>query len=82
MNVTEKMANDAGYDKHFAMTKWSLETTFGECELLLATDTLQYDDYDKYESEAFDKEAKIKRRVEVFPDDCKRAFELDARLAS
>ena len=82
MNVTEEMANDAGYDKHFAMTKWAMETTFGECELMLCTDTLQYDDYEKYDSEAFDGKEKLKRHKEVFPEDCKRAFELGVRLSS
>ena len=82
MNVTEEMANNAGYDKRFAMTKWSLETTFGECELLFATDTLQFDDYDKYDSEAFDGKAKLKRRAEVFPDDCRRAFDLGIQFKS
>lgn len=82
MNITEEMANDSGYDKHFAMTKWALETAFGECELMLCTDTLQYDDYEKYESEAFDGKTKLKRHKELFPEDCKRAFELGVRLAS
>jgi hypothetical protein len=54
----------------------------GECELLLSTDTLQYSDYDKYESEMWDKEAKLKRHAEVFPEDCKRAFELGVSMAS
>jgi hypothetical protein len=49
--------------------------------LLLSTDTLQYNDYDRYESERFDKEAKAKRHAEVFPEDCKRAFELGVRMA-
>ena len=71
-----------GYDRHFALTKMSLENIFGDCELMLCTDTLQYDDYDKYESEAFDGKAKLKRRAEIFPQDCKRAFELGARLVS
>jgi hypothetical protein len=82
MNVTDEMAEAAGYNKHFAMTKWELETTFGECELMLCTDTLQYDDYDRYDSEAFDGKAKLKRHKEVFPEDCKRAFELGVRLTS
>jgi multimeric flavodoxin WrbA len=82
MNITEEMANDSGYDKHFVMTKWALETTFGECEVILCTDTLQYDDYDKYESEAFDGKAKLKRHKEIFPNDCKRVFDLGVRLAS
>jgi hypothetical protein len=38
--------------------------------------------YDEYESEMFDTEAKVKRHAEVFPEDCKRAFELGVRMAS
>ena len=55
---------------------------FGTCELLLSTDTLQYSDYDKFEAELWDKAAKYKRHAEVFPEDCKRAFELGVRMAS
>ncbi len=66
----------------FEMTKMLLEIHFGSCELLLATDTLQYSDYDKFESKMFDKAAKYKRHAEVFPEDCKRAFELGVRMAS
>lgn len=82
MNVTEEMAQNAGYDKHFAMTKWAMETTFGECELMLCTDTLQYDDYNRYDSEAFDGNEKLKRHKEVFSQDCQRAFKLGVRLMS
>ena len=82
MNVTEDMANEAGYDRHFAMTRWALEMTFGECELMLCTDTLQYDDYSKYDSEAFDGKAKLKRHREIFPEDCRHAFELGVRMVS
>ena len=82
MNVSEEIVKTAGYDRHFALTKMALEMIFGECELLLSTDTLQYNDYDKYESEMFDKEAKLKRRAEVFPEDCRRAFDLGVRVAS
>lgn len=82
MNLTEETIKLMGIEWLFNMTKWTLETYFGACELLLSTDTLQYDDYDKFESELFDKEAKYKRHVEVFPEDCKRAFELGVRMAS
>jgi hypothetical protein len=55
---------------------------FGACEVLLSTDTLQYSDYDKYESARFDKKAKSKRHAEIFPEDCNRAFELGVRMTS
>jgi multimeric flavodoxin WrbA len=82
MNVPEEMLQPIGYDWLFNKTKMMLERHFGPCDVLLSTNTLQYSDYDKYESEIFDKEAKVKRHAEVFPEDCKRAFELGVRMAS
>lgn len=82
MNVSEELLKMLGYDLHFASTKTHLERYFGPCELLLSTDTLQYSDYEKYESEMFDEKAKVKRHAEVFPEDCGRAFELGVRVAS
>ena len=82
MNVSENMTEAMGYNRHFELTRATFERHFGACELLLCTDTLQFSNYDKYESERFDKEAKTKRHAEVFPQDCKRAFELGIRLAT
>jgi multimeric flavodoxin WrbA len=82
MGAPEEIAKEIGFDRMTVMTKSAMENHFGACELLLSTDTLQFSDYDEYESEAFDKEAKIKRHAEVFPEDCRRAFELGVRMAS
>lgn len=82
MNVNDEMIGKWGYDRHFSITRGALEKYFGTCELLLSTDTLQYSDYDRYESEIFDRDAKIRRHAEVFPEDCKRAFELGVRMVS
>ena len=82
MNSSEELLEATGLYQHFSMIKAILSMHFGACELLLSTDTLQYSDYDKYESEMFDKEAKYKRHAEVFPEDCKRAFDLGIRMAS
>jgi multimeric flavodoxin WrbA len=82
MNSSGEVLKQLGYDRHFEMTRMTLEKSFGACELLLSTDTLQYSDYDKYESEMFDKEAKLKRHAQVFPEDCRYAFELGIRMAS
>jgi multimeric flavodoxin WrbA len=81
MNVGQELLGTLGYDRHFSITKMALERHFGTCELLLCTDTLQFDDYSRYESEMFDREAKIKRHAEVFPEDCRRAFDLGVRVA-
>lgn len=82
MNVSEELLKMLGYDLHFASTRMHLEMYFGACEVMLSTDTLQYNNYEKYESEMFDTEQKVKRHAEVFPEDCKRAFELGVRMAS
>ncbi len=82
MNVNEESLKSMGYDRHFNHTRSILERHFGPCELILSTDTLQYKDYDQYESEKFDEHAKAKRHTEIFPKDCKRAFELGVRMTS
>ena len=82
MNAPDHILQRIGYDRMFAMTQMTLRMHFGACELLLSTDTLQYSDYDKYEAEAFDKNAKRQRHAKVFPDDCTRAFALGVRMAS
>jgi multimeric flavodoxin WrbA len=82
MNVSEEQLRILGYDRHFDITKGVLERHFGTCELLLSTNTMQFSDYSKYESERFDREAKIRRHAEAFPKDCRQAFELGVRMAS
>jgi len=82
MNAPDQILQRIGYDRMFAMTQMMLGMHFGACELFLSSDTLQYSDYDKYEAEAFDKNAKLQRHTKVFPDDCKRAFALGVRMAS
>jgi len=58
MNAPDEILQRIGYDRMFAMTQMTLGMHFGACEVLLSSDTLQYSDYDKYEAEAFDKNAK------------------------
>lgn len=80
MNIAEKDLTAYNYDKIFAASQGYLSRIFGNCDLLLCTDTYQFSDYSKYLSTCFDAEAKKKRREEVFPQDCRSAFELGARL--
>jgi len=51
----------------------------GPAELIEANDTLQFDDYSKFDVPMFDVEAKHKRHEEVFPLDLKRAYEMGKR---
>jgi len=82
MNVSQEVLADYGYEAQFEKTRSLLERMLGPCQLLLATGTMQYSDYAKYESEMFDPQARIKRHDEVFPQDCERARELGARMAT
>jgi multimeric flavodoxin WrbA len=53
---------------------------FGEPIRLMATETLQFDDYSKYQTAAFDADYRVKRHETVFPEDLRKAFELGASL--
>jgi multimeric flavodoxin WrbA len=80
MGVDEHRLTEMGYESQFRLTGMLLERIFGSSEWLTVTDTLQFDDYAKYVSSAFDPAAKAQRRQEVFPEDCKKAFALGKRL--
>ena len=80
MNMNEK--NLAGHHQAAAManTQAWMQRVFKSCETLMSTDTLQFKDYEKYVSTAFDPQAKLRRRQEVFPQHCVQARDLGARL--
>ena len=50
-------------------------------KLLYSYDTYQFTDYGKYESSMFSEKAKVKHRVEQFPIDCQKSFDMGVNLA-
>lgn len=82
MGAKEQDLAAIGQDQAAAGTRWFMANTFGGCEMLLSTDAFQFTDYSKYLSTRFDPEAKARRRAEVFPEDCRKAREMGARLAA
>lgn len=80
MNVTEDQAGELGYFQHLAGNERVLQQRFGSAESLYSFDTYQFDDYAKFVADRFDPLQKAKRRQEVFPLDCQKAFELGSRL--
>ena len=80
MNVSEELMKE-NYSAHIAANASQLKMMFGQCESLYCNETLQFKDYDKVVFSYFDPEERRKRRREIFPQDCKRAFELGVRLA-
>ncbi|MPM79077.1 hypothetical protein SDC9_126108 [bioreactor metagenome] len=81
-NVPETMIKEIEYDRVLSRYENMFEKFMGPTESLFVTDTYQFSDYSKYAATAFDEAAKAKRRQEVFPKDCEKAFEMGTRLAS
>ena len=80
MNVTEEYFDLVGLRKTIEVNEYVAKRIFGYSESLCCTDTYQFDDYSKYVTDMFDLEEKAKRRKEVFPQDCVKAFEMGARF--
>jgi multimeric flavodoxin WrbA len=78
--ATEEMARQRGWDRTLPETGAVLQRIIGPTETLLVYDTLQFDDQSKYVAPRFDPAQKAARRREVFPQDCRKAFELGVRL--
>ena len=81
MGVTEEMFSQMQYSHFMDLISMFLIRVFGHSESLCSFDTLQFDDYSKYVTTRFDPVKKAQRRKEVFPLDCRKAFELGAKLA-
>ena len=82
MNVEQSLIEGMGYDRTLMGIEMTFKRCFGAAETLMVTDTYQFDDYSKYETSAFDEAKKAHRRREVFPEDCRKAFEMGVRFAS
>ena len=81
MNVPEEISKKFGYDQIFKTNERYTRLLLGPAESLCAFDTCQVDDYSKVVIESFDPVHKARRRAEVLPLECQRAFELGQRLA-
>jgi len=79
-NADEVLAKERGFDQHVAMNEMYLKMVFGDTESLCSFDTYQFEDYSKVFAPRWDPQKKAKRRAEVFPKDCEKAFEMGVRL--
>lgn len=82
MNATEEQMNEFGFGQHLSINEMLLQMIFGASETLFSFDTYQFEDYSKVVSDRFDSEKKAKRRDEVFPKDCEKAFEMGVRFVA
>ena len=83
MNMTEAelQSGRLSLNKHISATEMLLSMIFGSSESLIVTHTYQFDDYSKVFTPRFDAQQKAKRRLDVFPFDCQKAFEMGMRFA-
>ncbi|GFO62179.1 flavodoxin family protein [Geomonas paludis] len=82
MNVPETLMQEANYAVHMGGNENYLRRIFGECETLCCNETVQFDDYDKYVFNYFDPQQRRERHSVLFPENCRKAFELGQRLVS
>lgn len=80
MGVKEENFDMFGLKKTIELNENLAKRIFGDSESLCSTDTYQFDDYSKYVADRFDPDEKAKRRKEVFPYDCEKAFEMGSRF--
>jgi multimeric flavodoxin WrbA len=80
MNAREEWVKKTGFPPHIGNER-ILKMIFGASESLFSFDTYQFEDYSKVVADLFDPEEKAKRRREIFPKDCEKAFDMGARFA-
>lgn len=81
-NAPEQVVKMVGYDKSAAVNANFLKRIFGDSELLICSDTLQFEDYAKIDQTRFDPAEKAATRRDQFPLQCQKAFEMGVRLAA
>ncbi|MDR0813912.1 MAG: flavodoxin family protein [Oscillospiraceae bacterium] len=76
--------NAPSHDFHKHVNEQMLHTfswIIGDTEIIEATETLQFDDYAKYETTMFDVQQRIDRHRDVFPQDLQNAYNAGKALA-
>jgi multimeric flavodoxin WrbA len=81
MNCPEEFVKTVHYDVLFENHARILEILGGTTEILTSHETWQFADYYAMNAAMFDVAAKAKRHEQQFPVDCRKAFDMGARLA-
>ena len=79
-NASEEYYTPEGYGKMVAGYQNSLSNFIGPTKVMICGDTLQVNDYNKYDWTIFDPEAKKERHENVFPEEKQKAFQLGAEM--
>ena len=79
MNLSEQLMKE-NYGAHIALNASVLKMLYGSSESFFCNETLQFEDYNRVVFSYCDPEERRKRRQEVFPQDCRRAYDLGVRM--
>ena len=82
MCMPEEFVETVHYDILIESHARTMGILKGTTEVLTSHENYQFADYSKVNAAMFDVEARAKRRDEQFPVDCRKAFEMGARIAS
>lgn len=80
-NCAEEIYEAIGYDKMLESYKQTLSNFVGPTEVLVCGDTLQVEDYSKYDWTLFNPEAKQQHRDLTFQSYLEKAFEQGKKMA-
>lgn len=81
MNITEEYMMAANLPQRLSTIEGCIGRVFTPPEIMYATNTSQFDDYAKYQTELFSAKDKAAYREQHFPIDCEHAFQLGASVA-
>lgn len=81
MNIPVEQFETLGYNVTFDRTKATLERELGACKMVMANNTMQYNDYSLYEANATGEEKQAYKDTH-FSNDCQKAQQLGEQLAS
>ena len=80
MNAPEESAKRLDYDRLFSANESVMRMVFGHSESIMSYNTYQFSDYSTMVADRFDVEQKEKRRREIFPIDCQKAYDMGVAL--
>lgn len=81
-NAPQEMYTPEFYGRIVSNYQQSLSAFIGPTKVLISADTLQVNDYDKYDWTMFDADEKRARRETAFPKEKQEAFSLGAKMAA
>lgn len=90
MNIREDQLMERAsppFPPHFSLscvtsTPFFLSRCFGHCETFLSHETLQVKNYSRFRMGLRDAETRTARHENIFPGECRKAYELGARLVT